>query len=189
MDVNEAIRTRRTVARFRPEPIPVETLVRVLEAGIWAPNHRLTEPWRFVIVGPAVRAPLAARFAEWRMEKAPVEAVERRARIREESLRTFLSIPALIAVAAVQEGDEQRRREDYAAVCCAIQNIQLAAWSEGIGMKWSTSGITRDALAYQVLGFDPAGFYIVGFLYAGYPAETPVRERRLPLEAVIRQTA
>jgi len=61
MDVLEAITTRRTIARFRPELIPPETLRAALAAGIWAPNHRLTEPWRFVILGPETQRRLAAR--------------------------------------------------------------------------------------------------------------------------------
>ncbi|HOU40753.1 MAG TPA: nitroreductase family protein, partial [Promineifilum sp.] len=101
-----------------------------------------------------------------------------------------LDVPVVIALAANQEGDEQRRREDYAAVCCAAQNVQLAAWAAGIGTKWSTSGVTRDPLAYELLGLDPARFDIIGFLYAGYPAETPAaRPRRLALDEVIRTTS
>ncbi len=186
MDVLEAIRTRRTIAQFRPEPIPAETLIELLAAGTWAPNHHLTEPWRFVILGPETQRLLAGRFGELKVQKAPTEAAEQRERIRAENERMFLSLPAVVAVAALQEGNEQRRREDFAAVCCAVQNVQLAAWAAGIGMKWSTSPLIRDPLSYRLLSLDSGRFDIVGFLFAGYPAETPTRERRLPLDEVIR---
>jgi len=189
MDVFEAIYSRRTIARFRPEPLPREELLAVLAAGVWAPNHHLTEPWRFVILGSEAHRRLALRHGELRMDKVPTDASERRERIREESVRQFLAIPAIVALVALQEGDAQRRREDYAAVCCAAQNIQLAAWARGIGTKWSTAAVTRDRLTYDLLELDPARFDVIGFLHAGYPAETPLRERRLPLDAVIRQTA
>jgi nitroreductase len=188
MDVVEAIRTRRTIATFRPDPVPTETLERILAMGVWAPNHHLTEPWRFAVIGPETQRRLAERYGEWRMEKAPVDAVERRARIRQEGVRKFLSIPTIVAVAALQEGDEQRRREDYAAVCCAIQNVQLAAWAEGIGVKWSTSAVTREPLTYELLDFDSERFAIVAFLYVGYPADTPTRDRKTPLDEIIRHT-
>jgi nitroreductase len=188
MDVIEAIRTRRTIANFRPDPVPAADLERILALGVWAPNHHLTEPWRFAVMGPETQRRLAERYGEWRMDKAPAEAVERRARIYEESVRKFLSIPTIIAVAALQEGEEQRRREDYAAVCCAIQNVQLAAWSEGIGVKWSTSAITRDPLTYELLGFDPERFAIIAFLYVGYPADVPIRGRKTPLDQIIHYT-
>ena len=185
MDVLEAIRTRRTIGKFRPEPILADTLTEILVAGTWAPNHHLTEPWRFVIVGPETRRLLAARFGELKVQKAPAEAAEQRERIRAENERMFLNLPAVVAVAALQEGNEQRRREDYAAVCCAVQNVQLAAWAAGIGMKWSTSPLIHDPLSYQLLSLERTRFDIIGFLFIGYPAETPTRERRLPLDEVI----
>lgn len=188
MNVNEAIRSRRSIAKFLDKPVPPAALERILTAGIWAPNHHLTEPWRFIILGPRTRRGLAGRYAELRMEKAPPEATERRARIREESERKFMAIPTMVAVATLQEGDDQRRREDYAAVCCAIQNVQLAAWAEGVGVKWSTGPIIRDPLAYDLLDVAPIRYEIVALLYMGYPAEIPVRERKRPLDDVIRTT-
>ena len=186
MDVLEAIRTRRTIAKFRPEPILADTLTEILAAGIWAPNHHLTEPWRFIILGPETQRLLAARFGELKVQKAPTEAAEQRERIRADNERMFGSLPAVVAVAALQEGNEQRRREDYAAVCCAVQNVQLAGWAAGIGMKWSTSPLIHDPLSYQLLSLERTRFDIIGLLFVGYPAETPSRERRLPLDEVIR---
>ncbi|HMT22300.1 MAG TPA: nitroreductase [Promineifilum sp.] len=188
MDVIEAIRTRRSIAKFHPEPVPRDALMRILAAGIWAPNHHLTEPWQFAILGPESRRRMAVRYAELRMEKAPPEAVERRARIREESTRKFMEIPAIVTVAALQEGDEQRRREDYAATCCAIQNVQLAAWSEGIGVKWSTAPVIHDPLTYSLLELDPERYVMIALLYIGYPAEIPTRDRKRLLDDVIRIT-
>ncbi len=188
MDVLEAIRTRRTIAKFRPEPVDDATLNRLLAMGIWAPNHHLTEPWRFVVLGPETRRRLSERYAELRMDKAPADDHERRARIREESVRKFMAIPTIVAVAALQEGDEQRRREDYAATSAAIQNIQLAAWAEGVGVKWSTAAVIRDPLAYEALDIDREQFEIIALLYVGYPDFIPVRERKLPLDTVIRRT-
>jgi nitroreductase len=189
MNVIEAIRTRRTIAKFRPEPVPRDVLARVLAAGIWAPNHHLTEPWQFFILGPETRGRMAVRYAELRMEKAPPDAVERRARIRQESARKFMEIPAIVAVATLQEGDEQRRREDFAATCCAIQNVQLAAWAEGLGVKWSTAPVIHDSLTYHLLDLDPDRYSVIALLYVGYPAEVPTRERKRPLDDVIRITA
>ncbi|MFO7662653.1 MAG: nitroreductase [Chloroflexota bacterium] len=184
----DAIRSRRSISKFLPEPVPIADLKQVLAAGTWAPNHHLNEPWRFIIIGPHVRQRLAERYADLRVERIPVEAVDRRLRVREENIRKFTGIPVIVAVATMQKGDEQQRREDYAATCCAMQNIQLAAWAEGIGMKWSTNAITRDLLAYELLELDPQRFYIIGFLYAGFPADVPIRERKLPLDEVIRST-
>jgi nitroreductase len=188
MDVYEAIFTRRSIVKFKPEPVAHDLLFRILSTGIWAPNHHLTEPWRFTVLGKETQGRLALRYGELRMDKAPPEAPLRRERLREAGIQKFLDIPTVIAVSTVQEGDEQRRREDYAATCCAMQNIQLAAWAEGVGMKWSTSALTRDALTFELLGLEPTEEYIVGFLYTGYPAEIPTLGRRRSPEEVIRWT-
>ncbi len=185
MDVIEAIRTRRSISAFLPDPVPAEALQRILASGVWAPNHHLTEPWRFAVLGPETQHRLAGKYAEWRMAKVPPEDEERRARVHQEGLRKFLAIPTIVAVAALQEGDDKRRREDYAAVCCAIQNVQLAAWAEGVGVKWSTSAMISEPLAYELLGFDPERYAIIAFLYMGYPAIIPIRERKMPLDEVI----
>ena len=187
MDIHDAIRTRRTIAKFTDEPVPPEILIDLLSAGIWAPNHHLTEPWRFIIIGPESRRELAGRFAELKANKVPAEDVARRSRVHAEHERKFHSIPVIVAVASACDGDEIRRREDFAATACAVQNIQLAAWAEGIGVKWSTSGLIRDPLAYRLLNIDPAQQEIIGLLFIGYPAEIPVRDRKRPLSEVIRQ--
>lgn len=184
MDVWEAIRTRRTISRFQPEPLPRQTLLRLLEAGIWAPNHHLTEPWRFVVVGPETQRRLAERFGELRMSRIPADDSELRRRAREDGIRKLMSVPTLVAVATIKEGDAQQQREDYAAVSCAVQNIQLAAWAEGIGAKWSTNLVTRDPTAYALLALEPERYDIIGFLYLGFPVEVPNRERRRSVEDV-----
>jgi nitroreductase len=185
MNVNEAIRGRRSISRFQPDPVPSDQLARLLEAGIWAPNHHLTEPWRFIVIGPQTRGRLTERYGDLRAERVSAEATERRERVRQDSVAKFLAIPTLVAVATEQVGDAQRQAEDYAATCCAVQNIQLAAWAEGVGMKWSTSEVTRDPLAYSALGLDPQTMRIIGFLYVGFPADVPSRPRQKPLNDVI----
>lgn len=189
MDVREAIETRRTIFAFTDVPVPHTLLETILSAGIWAPNHHLTEPWSFVIIGEETRHTLAERYAELRVEKkAALDATEE----KQTSLRTaaydkFMAIPTIVGVSCLQEGDEQRKREDYAAACCAIQNIQLAAWAEGIGMQWSTGPVTLESATHELLGLDPLRQQIIGFLYIGYPAEVP-KTRRKSLGEVVRRT-
>lgn len=188
MDVRDAIRTRRTIFRFKPEPVPLEKLKALLAYGIWAPNHHLTEPWRFTVLGEQTRQTLARRYGELQAQKAPPDADETlRRRLCEAGIAKFLSKPTIVAISCLQQGDAQRRREDYAATCCALQNIQLAAWAEGIGMQWTTNPITMEPDTYRLLGIDPEQEYIIGFLYVGFPDESPTRERK-PLCEVLRLT-
>ena len=69
-------------------------------------------------------------------------------------------------------------REDYAATCCAIQNVMLVAWEDGIGMQWSTTGLIEDLEALSVLGVDSEKEQIVGLLYTGFPERVPVSKRK-----------
>jgi len=180
-----ALRGRRSIYRFRPEPVPREFLERILEAGTWAPNHRLTEPWRFTVVGPELKERLGPYFARRGLRKLPPDASEeRRAAALEAGLRKWGSKPSVVIVTCLVEGDALRREEDYAATACAIQNMQLAAWALGVGAQWSTGGIIGDREALALAGI-PEEERVVGILYLGFPAEEG-ESRRRPVEAVTR---
>jgi nitroreductase len=160
MNVNEAIRTRRTIKEFKPQPVPADMLDRVLAAGTLAQNHRLTEPWRFRVLGEQTHAALAAIDAK------------------------MATKPAIVAVTCVLQGDAFQRKEDYAAVACAVQNIQLAAWAEGVGMQWGTGRTAMAPETAHLLGIDAQSEEMVGLLFFGYPAVVPPSARRKPLSEV-----
>jgi nitroreductase len=181
----EIIKSRRTIFQFKPGPVPKDILEKVLSFGVWAPNHLLTEPWKFTVIGEQTKLTLAKRYREIQMEKAaPHIDDEIREKIGEAGFKKFMSKPTIIAVSCIQEGDEQRRREDYAATCCAMQNIQLAAWEEGVGMQWSTNPLTMEGNTYRLLGLDSNREYIIGFAYMGYPAEIPTPKRKPASEVI-----
>jgi nitroreductase len=165
--------------------VPDALVERLLAFGVWAPNHHLTEPWRFTHLGEETRHLLAERYGEIQIRKARENVDETvREQIRAAGIAKFLSKPTIVVVSCVQEGDEQRRREDYAAVCCAVQNVQLAAWAEGVGIQWSTNALIKEPQTYAQLGIDPER----EVLYMGYPAEVlPTRGRR-PIQDVLRRT-
>lgn len=188
MHVHEAIRSRRSIFQFKPEPVPDVLLEQILEFGVWAPNHRMTEPWRFTVLGEATRQRLAEYYGELQIKKAPPDADDAlRALLRSSGIKKFLAKPTIVAISCLQDGDEQQKHEDVAATYCAIQNIQLAAWAEGIGMQLSTNGLIADPRTYQTLGIDPAQETVLGFLYMGTPDELPTRGRK-PLHHVMRHT-
>ena len=188
MDVFEAIFSRRTIEKFQPRPVEPRLLSRILEAGVWAPNHHRTEPWQFIVVGPEKKQILAERSGRAKTSKMANESPERLARVYEDVVAKFVANPVLVVVTSRQSGDELTRREDYAATCCAMQNIQLAAWAEGLGAKWGTGALTRQPATYELLGLDPEAETIVGFLYMGYPDESPEALRKRPIDDVIRWT-
>ena len=180
LSVTEAIQSRRTIFNFKLKKPAREEIEEVLAFGIWAPNHRLTEPWRFTIIGEKKKLILAGRYREIQIEKVIEHANEQQqTSVGQKGYDKFMSKPVIVAVSYIKSGNNFEQREDYAATCCAIQNIQLAAWSHGIGMQWSTGPITREKETHTLIGINYEEEEIIGFLYTGYPAEIPKARRKL----------
>lgn len=179
MSVLETIAARRSVFDFQPAAVPRPRIERALQAAVWAPNHKLTEPWRFIVVGPEGKRRLGAVYARLKQDAVPVDITpEARSEIGRKAVAKLMGKPTVMAVTCAVSGDPLRDREDYAATCCAIQNIMLAAWEDGIGMQWSTSGLIDDAEALAVLGVDPQRERVVGLLYAGFAERVPTSTRK-----------
>lgn len=182
MDLHDALATRRTIHRYRPDPVPDAVVQRALELAQLAPNHRLTLPWRFMLLGRETRRALVPRAVELASLK---QAITDEIAIRIEARLT--TPPLAIAVACLESPDALRQQEDLAAVACAIQNLCLSLHADGLGSKWGSGAITRDAATYAALGIDPAELRLLGFIWVGYaegPAPVPPRP---PVEAVVRR--
>src|SRR4051795_11038827 len=122
MEVDAAVRTRRTHKAYRPEPVDAGTLDELLDLARWAPNHHLTNPWRFRILGPASLERL----------KAAADAA------KPGSARKLDRAPTLVVVSAVQTGDPVQDREDLLACGVAAYIVLLAAHARGLAGYWRT---------------------------------------------------
>src|ERR1700751_2370990 len=177
------IQGRRTIKQFRFDPIPEETLWRILDAVLWAPNHRLTEPWRIAVIGKQSREALADALAS---ETASSQDPPVVAKAKEEARQKVMSSPVLLAITCRLTGNPAQQVEDLAAVCAAVQNLQLAAWGEGVGTHWNTGRVTRLPETGALLGLSERGEQLVGFLYLGYPAQVPDAPKRRPIQDFVR---
>ena len=187
MELSEAIFSRRTIKDFKPDPVPGEVLDRALTAGLWAQNHRLTEPWRFTILGPQTQGRLAEEFAGAQAALSGSAGDDAgRGKIRADAMNKVLSKPCVVVVSQTL-GAPGQRQEDYGAISCAIQNIQLAAWAEGLGMQWSSGKIIRWPRTYEISGVAAEREEIVGLLFFGYPASVPPAQPRRLLAEVSRR--
>ncbi|MCZ7583091.1 MAG: nitroreductase [Deltaproteobacteria bacterium] len=165
MDVQQALLTRRTIPKYEPGPIDEEALREALTAAVHAPNHKLTNPWRFVRVGHETREKLLP--IAWELKKA--ESPEARETIR----KKFMNPAVLLVAAQIKTDDAFRAKEDYAACACAIQNLMLSLHGRGIGSMWGTGGPTRDQRTYDLLGIDRDKEEIIGFVWVGRAAAVP----------------
>lgn len=180
MDLYEVLATRRTAGAFAPDPLSRDQLERLIDAATWAPNHRLTEPWRFIVVAGDERVAMADRVAEWMA--APPEGEPRPPAKVESTRKKLMRSPAIIVVVQAERPESPvRDLEDYAACACATQNLLLAAHGEGLATKWSTGELVDLPPAREYLGLNERD-RIVGYVYIGRPGsdEAPKRAERKP---------
>ncbi len=170
--VLDAIRTRRNTRDFTNDPVSDSALELMIEAATWAPNHRNTQPWRFITLSKngARRAKVAQIVHNWTFENVKNPNNERRISSSIEAQQEILDAPAFMYVYSVQGRNDEITQENYAATACAVQNLMLAAHSLGIGVGWST-GKPCLANVGTAIGAEP-DWDIVGALYIGYSAAT-----------------
>lgn len=176
-DLAALLRGRRSIDLFTADGVPLDTIKAAIDVARWAPNHRLTEPWRFYLMGPeAVRATVDLAVDIDTAAKGERAGQARRARLA--------AIPGMFVLTSQRSDNALLEREDYAACCCAVQNLMLYLWRQGIGVKWTTGGITRDTRFYEVLGVDATREVIVGLFWYGVPKVVPEQKRRAVAEIV-----
>jgi nitroreductase len=161
MDVEEAIRTRRTHKAFGPEPVDRDTLEELFELARWAPNHRRTNPWRFRVLGPGARERLKRAAGPEQASKLD-------------------RAPTLIAVSAAQTGDALQDQEDVQATAVATYIVLLAAHARGLAGYWRTPEVLRTPQGRSALAI-PDDELVVGLIHLGPPRqESPAPEREDP---------
>ncbi len=185
MDAITAIKQRTSVRRYRPDPIARDVVEHLLECAVRAPNHKLTQPWRFAVITGAAKERYAQIRARHRLRRfadpASPEAVSAGEKVRREALETPLHIVAMTAVSP----DEITGEEDYAATMMAVANLMIAAESLGLGTYLKTGGVMQDPALAELVGI-PENFRVVGLISLGYPAEQEPPRRRKPASELTR---
>jgi nitroreductase len=181
MNVFDAIAQRRSIKKFQGHPVSREQIERLLDAGVLAPNHHLTQPWRFYVLGPEARRRYGLALGERKARKLPDP--EAGNAVREKTAAEYVAFPALIAVAMVLHENAETREEDYAAVMQGISNIMLAAVERGLGTHMRTGAVMDDPAARAAVGVRE-GERIVAMLSVGVPAELPAPKSRQGATAV-----
>ncbi|MEM7541516.1 MAG: nitroreductase [Pseudomonadota bacterium] len=178
--ISELLKSRRTVHDFKPGVIEPELILDAIEHARWAPNHYLTEPWRFYLLNSETAEKIAVLNAE-------LVAATRHAKAAEVKLKRWREIPNWLVMTCARSDDEERMQEDYAASCCAAHNMSLYLWSHGVGMKWTTGDVTKTSEFFKLIDVNPAEERIVGLFWYGYPREIPEQRRRAVEEIVTRR--
>ena len=178
-EFGEVVRGRRTVNLYLQTPVPEELVHDAVEVATWAPNHHLTEPWRFIIPGEQTVEKILDLCQRIVTEKKGAElALHKR--------ESWSQKPGWLIVTCQRSDDELRQNEDYAACSAAVQNFMLYLWKAGVGSKWTTGDITRDPRFFEILDVDQSESFIVGVIWYGYPKLTPAQSRKDLSEVLVR---
>jgi nitroreductase len=160
VDLEEAIRSRRTHKAYGPDPVPRDQLDELLELARWAPNHDLTNPWRFRVVGP--------------------ESLERlKAAAGREAAAKLDRAPTLVVASTIQTGDPEQDEEDMAATSVAIYIVLLAAHARGLAGYWRTPAVLRAGEGRAAVGV-PEGERVLGLIHLGQPRQEKRPPERAP---------
>jgi nitroreductase len=181
LEVERAIETRRSVGRVKQDPVTRELVEKVLESAVHAPNHKITEPWRFHVFTGKGRGDLARARAELAKVQAEAEGEEEElaaGRISRERKKAFRA-PVVIAVISRGGRDEVETLENYAACAAAVQNMQLTAHALGLATIWRTGPVAYHPYMRDFFGLED-GDKIVAYLYLGYPDMGERPRRREP---------
>jgi nitroreductase len=165
MELEEAIRTRRTYKAFRRDPVPRDTLEELFELARWAPSHNLTNPWRFRVIGPQALEALKVAAGP---ESAP--KLER--------------APTLVVASVVQTGDTVQDEEDLLAVGVASYIVLLGAHARGLAGYWRTPGVLRTPEGRAAVGL-PDNEHFVGLLHLGWCNQEKEPPERASLEEFV----
>lgn len=169
--LSKIIRERRSIKTgYRNIPVPQELVLELLNDAVYAPNHKLREPWRFIFVPTESKQLFALEMAQ----HYPDEMFENR-------IKYFNEPDAYLIIVMPGSDNKKQHDEDFGAVSSMIQNFQLLAWERGLGSVWKTNPHVYDSSVHQMLGLQP-GEEIAGFLHLGFFHEAPPGQPRTPAE-------
>ncbi|HEV2128948.1 MAG TPA: nitroreductase [Thermomicrobiales bacterium] len=179
-----ALKNRRSISKVSDEEPPEQLIRTMLEAATWAPNHFMTEPWRFFVLRGDARRRLGEVMGE--ASAAREDDPEKAAASRERMAGKPLRAPYVIAVAVVPDPREKVLEiEEIAATSAAIQNMLLAAEALGLGAIWRTGWVTYTPQVREFLGLSERAT-VLGFVYVGYIAKPAEARVRRPADEVTR---
>lgn len=180
MDVFDAIGRRRSIKRFTDRVITRDEIARLLGAAVLAPNHRLTQPWRFSVLGPDAREAYGRALGERKARK--LEDPARARETRETVAAEHRALPCMIAVAVARNDNPEGAEEDYAAAMMAVENLALAAVAMGLGTHIKTGGVMGDDASRRAAGV-AENERIVAIVNLGEPADVPAAKARSAADA------
>lgn len=181
-EITEVIQSRRTIypKDFSERKVHKELVEKILTNAIWAPNHGMTQPWRFKVFMNDSRIELSQKLGEIYVQITPEAEVKPR-KLENSKMRPLQSSVVIALCMAPGSNAKIPEEEELAAVACAVQNMALTATAYGLGSFWSTGKVVSSKELRHYLGLEGKA-RCLGLFYLGYPAIDWPRGYRRPLE-------
>lgn len=197
MDLHAFLRSRRSVRRFKQDPIPDSTIQRILSTAVCAPSAHNRQPWRFCVLSSAgAKARLAdAMAADFRRDlqrdRLPAEDVEKRVETSRARINTSPVVVVMCMDVSEMDLYPDTRRQEAERIM-AIQStaaaglqLLLAAQAEGLAGVWTCGPLFAPDTVRTALGLDSA-WEPQAMFFLGHPDQEPREKDCKPLEAVVR---
>src|SRR4051812_28279250 len=170
MPLTDLLQRRRSIKRFTERPVTRDETETLLAAAVLVPNHRLTEPWRFYVLGPEAREAYGLALGLRKARK--IEDPDASRTMRDRVAAEHRALPCMIAIAVVKSDNPEAIEEDYAATMMGVQNLALTAVELGLGTAIRTGAVMSDPDARAAAGV-AENERIVAIVNVGEPAEMP----------------
>ncbi|GAE94396.1 nitroreductase family protein [Gracilibacillus boraciitolerans JCM 21714] len=171
MNLQQLIKERRSIASYQDKQVSIELIKDLLDIAIWVPNHKITEPWRFVFIQGDAKKKLAEINKQITLSISNVETDDALKIIGNNAYKKIMEIPFIFFVINRLHPQEKLREEDYAATSCVIQNFNLLAWEQGLSAFWKSGKLAFCEETAELIGLQE-NERIVGQIQVGYPAKS-----------------
>ncbi|MBD3921041.1 nitroreductase [Paenibacillus sp. PR3] len=180
MDVLDAIRSRRSIGKVKSDPVDRDLIEQIIEAATWAPNHHLTEPWKFIVMTGEGRKVLGDAYAAITQEGlSGLEEAALEERLDKERAKAYRSPVVIAAVCSPSDNPRAVQAEELAAAHAAVQNLLLAAHALGLGAVWRSGDPMYHPAMHQAFRLGERES-LVGLIYIGYSDMKELQGRRQP---------
>ena len=186
MELMQAIRERRSIRKYKKDPVPCSLVKELLDAANWAPSGRNEQQWEYYVVGGTTKDKVAAIYSRLTEENMPPSAERsERQQYFADWARNLGGAPVIITAVMKREVNPPVYKMALESVSASFQNLLLAAHSRGLGTCWMTGPLRAEDEIKEILGL-PDLYEIIAITPLGYPAEDPAAPDSLDPELAVK---
>ncbi|UOQ50109.1 nitroreductase [Gracilibacillus caseinilyticus] len=179
MSLQQLIKERRSIGSYLDKKVSIDQIQQMLETAVWVPNHKMTEPWRFVFLQEETKQKLAEINREVAKAKSHNASKEDLKVIGENAYQKVMNVPFIFFVINTLHEQEKLQEEDYASSSCLLQNFSLLAWEQGLSVFWKSGKLAFCEETAELIGLKD-NERVVGQIHVGYPSKSQTPVPRTP---------